>query len=83
MSIDALILSKFDVLIEGMQQIQAQLSGPSNQYLTPDETADYAGVSVSTVHRWLRRRELKHVKHGRSIRIHRDELAKFLRKRTR
>jgi excisionase family DNA binding protein len=46
------------------------------------EVADLTKVSIKTVRRWIEAKELAVVRLGRSIRVSRTELARFITART-
>jgi excisionase family DNA binding protein len=46
------------------------------------EVADLTKVSIKTVRRWIESKELAAVRLGRSIRVSRTELARFISART-
>jgi len=48
-------------------------------WLTPEETADYLGVALGTIRNWTSQRHIPHVKLGRVVRFHKDELDSWLR----
>jgi excisionase family DNA binding protein len=50
--------------------------------LSQAEVGDVLGVSVQTIGRMLKRRELEAVKIGRSVRILSESLERYLRKET-
>lgn len=50
-------------------------------WLTVDDVAEQLQVSRWTVYRYIRSRELRSFKEGRSRRIHRDQLAAFAARR--
>ena len=49
--------------------------------ITITEAAEPLGVSTKTVRRWIERRELRHYRLGRTIRIRRTDLAAFVEAR--
>ncbi len=53
-----------------------------DQLLTVAEAADYLSMSESTVRRYLRRREIEHIRVGRTVRIRRSVLESWLREHT-
>ncbi len=53
-----------------------------DELLTVSEAAEYLNVSVSTMRRWLRRRSIEHIQVGRSIRLRRTVLERWLRDHT-
>lgn len=52
------------------------------EWLTLDEIAEELRVSVETVRRWIRTKQLKALSIGRGYRIKRKDYADFLRRRT-
>jgi excisionase family DNA binding protein len=46
--------------------------------LTDKQAADYAGVSARTIRRWRRTGELPFYRKGRTVRIRRSDLDKYL-----
>jgi excisionase family DNA binding protein len=53
------------------------------EYLTPEETARYLRISLSSVYKKAGRNELPSVKIGRALRFPRDELDRWLKARMR
>ncbi len=53
-----------------------------DQLLTVAEAADYLSMSQSTVRRYLLRREIEHIRVGRTVRIRRSVLEAWLREHT-
>ncbi len=53
-----------------------------DQLLSVAEAADYLSMSQSTVRRYLRRREIEHIRVGRTVRIRRSVLEAWLREHT-
>ncbi|MGB8647175.1 MAG: helix-turn-helix domain-containing protein [Anaerolineae bacterium] len=49
------------------------------EYLSPNEIAEYLGVSPFTIRRYIKLGELRAVKLLGGFRVHRDELQKFLK----
>jgi excisionase family DNA binding protein len=52
------------------------------EWLTLDEIAEELRVSVETVRRWIRTKQLKALSIGRGYRIKRKDFEDFLRRRT-
>ena len=52
------------------------------EWLTLDEIAEELRVSVETVRRWIRTKQLKALSIGRGYRIKRKDYEDFLRRRT-
>ena len=52
------------------------------EWLTLDEIAEELRVSVGTVRRWIRTKQLKALSIGRGYRIKRKDYEDFLRRRT-
>ncbi|HYA98862.1 MAG TPA: helix-turn-helix domain-containing protein [Ktedonobacteraceae bacterium] len=52
------------------------------EWLTLDEIAEELRVSVETVRRWIRTKQLKALSIGRGYRIRRKDFEDFLRRRT-
>lgn len=52
------------------------------EWLTLDEIAEELRVSVETVRRWIRTKQLKALSIGRRYRIKRKDFEDFLRRRT-
>jgi excisionase family DNA binding protein len=53
-----------------------------DELLTVSEAAEYLNVSVSTMRRWLRARSIEHIQVGRTIRLRRSVLERWLRDHT-
>ncbi len=49
------------------------------EYLSPNEIAEYLGVSPFTIRRYIKLGELRAVKLLGGFRVHRDELQRFLK----
>lgn len=49
--------------------------------ITITEAAEALGVSTKTVRRWIERRELRHFRLGRAIRIRQTDLVAFVEAR--
>jgi excisionase family DNA binding protein len=54
----------------------------SEEWLTLEEIAEELRVSVETVRRWIRKKQLKALSIGRGYRIKRKDYEDFLRRRT-
>ena len=54
----------------------------SNRPLTLRETAEALGLSIHTVRAWIARKQIKHVRLGRAIRILPRDVEELLRKST-
>jgi len=53
-----------------------------DELLTVSEAAEYLNVSISTMRRWLRRRSIEHIQEGRTIRLRRSVLERWLKDHT-
>jgi excisionase family DNA binding protein len=54
----------------------------ADRLLTVAEAAEFLAVSQSTLRRWLRGRQIEHVRLGRSVRIRFSVLERWLNDRT-
>lgn len=51
------------------------------ELLTLQETADYLGVSIHTIYKWVQARKIPFLRVGRHIRVDPDELSTWLQSR--
>lgn len=56
------------------------LTKPANDdYLSTDEAAELAHVTPGTIRRWVRSKRLRRYNAGSHIRVHREDLERFLK----
>ncbi|MCM1004276.1 MAG: helix-turn-helix domain-containing protein [Candidatus Gastranaerophilales bacterium] len=53
-----------------------------NKLLNVQDTASYLHVSVSTLYRWVHRKEIEHVKLGSRVLFSQDYLKEFIKANT-
>ena len=53
-----------------------------NNLFNIQETARYLHISISTLYRWVHRKEIKHIKIGSRVLFSQEDLAEFIKSNT-
>ena len=68
------LLQKFDSLESQIKQLQQQPHASTDRLITRDDTAKLLGVSIVTVHNWVKSNILKAYRVGNKVRFKESEV---------
>ncbi|AMA50439.1 hypothetical protein AWN65_13710 [Flavobacterium covae] len=69
-----ILLQKFDSLESQIKELKQQSQPTSERLITRDETAKILGVSIVTIHNWVKSNVLKAYRVGNKIRFKESEV---------